>query len=233
MNPEIVTTVSTMTLFALDHVLICTDIGAPVADRLRDFGLTEGTSNVHPGQGTTNRRFFFHNAMLELLWVHSPEEAQSAVTRPTQLWERWRGRHGDTVPFGICLRPRHHTPAALPFAAWAYTPSYLPSPWVIQVAENASMLTEPMLFYMAFGRRPDQADTPYSLEHAIGFREMTSLRLRSPQSVPPSAALRAVVEMDIVTVSTGGPSLMEIGFDGEVSGRSMDFRPDLPLVVHW
>jgi hypothetical protein len=62
---------------------------------------------------------------------------------------------------------------------------------------------------------------------------MTSLRLRSTQSVPPSAALRAVVAADIATVSTGGPSLMEIGFDDEVSGRSMDFRPDLPLVLHW
>ena len=222
-----------MALFELDHLLIRTDIGAPVADQLRDFGLTEGTSNAHPGQGTTNRRFFFDNAMLELLWVHNPEEAQSAVTRPTQLWERWDGRHGDALPFGICLRPRHQPTEALPFAAWAYTPSYLPSPWVIHIAENASILTEPMLFYVAFGHRPAQADTPSPLDHAIGFREMTSLRLQSPQSVPQSAALRAVVEMEMMTVSTGGPALMEIGFDGEASGRSMDFRPDLPLVLHW
>jgi len=222
-----------MTSFELDHVLICTDIGAPVADRLRDFGLTEGTSNVHPGQGTRNRRFFFDNAMLELLWVHNPEEAQSAVTRPTQLWARWDGRHRDALPFGICLRPRHQPTEALPFAAWAYIPSYLPSPWVIHVAENASILTEPMLFYVAFGYRPDQADPPPPLDHAVGFREMTSLRLQGPQSVPQSAALRAVVEMEMMTVSTGGPALMEIGFDGEASGRSMDFRPDLPLVLHW
>jgi hypothetical protein len=220
------------TPFELDHILICTDIGAPAADRLRSFGLTEGTSNVHPGQGTTNRRFFFHNAMLELLWVHHPEEAQSAVTRPTRLWERWDGRHGDALPFGICLRPRQPT-AALPFAAWPYTPSYLPSPWVIHIADNASILTEPMLFYVAFGHRPDQADTPSPLDHAIGFREMTSLRLQRPQAMSLSAALRAVVEMEVLTVNTGGPALMEIGFDGEASGQSIDLRPDLALVLHW
>jgi Glyoxalase-like domain len=222
-----------MTYFELDHVFICTDIGAPEADRLRDFGLTEGAPNVHPGQGTANRRFFFHNAMLELLWVHTPKEAQSAACRPTRLWERWNGRHSAALPFGICLRPQHSPMAALPFSAWAYTPTYLPSPAVIHVGENSASLAEPMLFYVAFGCRPDQASSRYPLEHATGFREMTSLQIQCPQSGPPSAALRAVVDMGIVIVRIGTPALMELGFDGETCGQSMDFRPGLPLVLHW
>jgi hypothetical protein len=67
----------------LDHLFIWTDIGAYEAERLVSFGLVEGTPNMHPGQGTTNRRFFFHNAMLELLWVHDPAEARSELIRPT------------------------------------------------------------------------------------------------------------------------------------------------------
>ncbi len=73
--------------FELDHLLICTDEGAPAAELLVQVGLTEGSGNVHPGQGTANRRFFFHNLMLELLWVQDAAEAQSEVTRPTHLWE--------------------------------------------------------------------------------------------------------------------------------------------------
>jgi hypothetical protein len=57
--------------------------------------------------------------------------------------------------------------------------------------------------------------------------------MQRPHSMPPSAVLRAVVEMGIVTVRAGTPALMEIGFDGEVQGQSMDFRPRLPLVLHW
>jgi hypothetical protein len=53
----------------LDHIFICTEVGVPEADQLVTFGLTEGSSNLHLGQGTANRRFFFYNAMLELLWV--------------------------------------------------------------------------------------------------------------------------------------------------------------------
>ena len=44
----------------LDHVFVNTAPGAPEADQLLSFGLVEGSSNVHPGQGTANRRFFCH-----------------------------------------------------------------------------------------------------------------------------------------------------------------------------
>ena len=48
--------------FELDHVFLWTALDVPEADLLVDFGLTEGPSNVHPGQGTANRRFFFHSS---------------------------------------------------------------------------------------------------------------------------------------------------------------------------
>jgi hypothetical protein len=51
----------------LDHVFICVDRWAPEAEQTAAFGLCERPSDVHPGQGTANRRFFFPNAMLELL----------------------------------------------------------------------------------------------------------------------------------------------------------------------
>jgi hypothetical protein len=54
---------------AFDHLFICTAIGAPEAEYLISLGLKEGRSNIHPGQGTANRCFFFRNFMLELLWV--------------------------------------------------------------------------------------------------------------------------------------------------------------------
>ena len=85
----------------LDHLFICTAIDAPAAETLRQFGLVEGTPNTHPGQGSANRRFFFRNFMLELLWVHDVEEAR---TQPIHLADRWLQRHTH-CPFGLCLRP--------------------------------------------------------------------------------------------------------------------------------
>jgi hypothetical protein len=50
----------------LDHLFVCTSQGAPEAKYLAWFGLIEGPANVHPGQGTANRRFEFdHGAQDE------------------------------------------------------------------------------------------------------------------------------------------------------------------------
>ncbi len=112
----------------LDHLFVCTALGAPEAEKLIQFGLHEGPPNQHPGQGTACRRFAFANAMIELIWVSDPSEAQSPSTRRTLLWERWWGREGIACPFGICLRPVDADNPELPFPGWDYRPAYLPGP---------------------------------------------------------------------------------------------------------
>ncbi|HZS05256.1 MAG TPA: VOC family protein [Blastocatellia bacterium] len=219
----------------LDHLFVCTAAGAPEAGRLIEFGLTEGTPNTHPGQGTANRRFFFHNAFLELLWVHNPQEAQSEAIRPLHLWERWSGRGKETCPFGFIFRPAGQEPGGPPFPTWEYRPSYLPEPLSIEVGTNADTLTEPMLFYMAFGRRTDVRlrGQPQPREHSAGGREITRLHFGSPHADELSAELRATVDSGLVSFGAGETYLLEIGFDGESQGRSADFRPALPLVFRW
>jgi hypothetical protein len=233
--------------FELDHIFICTDVNAPAAQRLIDFGLLEGRSNTHPGQGTANRCFFFQNAMLELLWVHDPGEAQTLLTQPTRLWERWRDRslHDEvdrvlrdevirvhsSSPFGIALRPTQPDCSLLPFSGWHYKPMYLPDPLTIWIGDNSDDVSEPMLFYSSFAqRKPLQ---PLALNHPIGFREVTALRIHRPNRQEFSLALKAVAQMGIVSILNGSRHLIEIGFDGEKQGRSINFSPDLPLIFYW
>src|SRR4051812_22018297 len=112
-------------MLELDHVFVCTEPGAPEGDEVVRFGVSEGRSWSHPGQGTANRCFFFHNAMLELLWVHDAAEARSDATRKTRLFERWLDRREGSCPFGVCFRSSDISEAA-PFAGWHYRPRYLP-----------------------------------------------------------------------------------------------------------
>lgn len=79
-------------MIVLDHLILLSATGAPEAHAIVHLGLTEGRSNTHPGQGTANRRFFFQNAFLELVWVTDEIEARGETVRRTQLWERWAGR---------------------------------------------------------------------------------------------------------------------------------------------
>ncbi|MBE9013405.1 hypothetical protein IQ250_24740 [Pseudanabaenaceae cyanobacterium LEGE 13415] len=221
--------------FEFDHLFIWTDIGGHEAERLVLFGLVEGTSNPHPGQGTTNRRFFFHNAMVELLWVHDPEEARSELIRPTRLWERWQNRNNGVCPFGICLRPALGFGDTVAFSSWAYHPPYLPETLSIEVGTNSDVLTEPWLFQTPFGQRLDQFPVEKSqpLDHGIGLREITRLELVSPTANKLSPELQAVVNTKQIKVREGAEYCIELGFDGEVQGQQVDFRPGLPLIVTW
>jgi|SRR5579862_94241 len=222
-----------MTTFELDHIFVCVSVGAPEANRLASLGLTEGEPNTHPGQGTANRRFFFHNAMLELIWVHDEQEACSDATRRTRLFERWRDRAATACPFGLCFRP---TEKSLPpaFLGWDYTPSYLPAPLSIHIGENSEILEEPMLFQMSFGCRPDKLPDArrQPLEHRIGFREITRVRWIGPIGGSSSTALRAVAG-GIFSFEDGPKHRLEIGFDGENQGRSIDLAPELPITLQW
>jgi hypothetical protein len=209
----------------LDHLFVCTVPGAPEAEQLVRFGLREGPSNQHPGQGTANRRFDFANAMIELLWVSDAREARSECTRRTSLWERWSGRESKASPFGICVRPSDAQNAESPFPAWEYRPAYLPDPLVMHIAETG--LEEPMWVHLSFARRTDREQR--FVEHAIGIREITGLALTTPEPLR-SIASQRMVESKILSSRTGAKPLLEIEFDGNRRNQSVDFRPHLPFV---
>jgi len=85
----------------VDHAFIACAPGAPEGDALVRLGFAEGSRNIHPGQGTANRRFYFENFMLELVWVADQSEATSVQTRRTRLWERCSKRESDINPLEI------------------------------------------------------------------------------------------------------------------------------------
>src|SRR4051794_2072545 len=97
------------------HLFVFTRPGAEVVDHLVSRGFAEGPPNTHPGQGTSNRRIFFSNGMLEFIWVHDPKEALSDATRRTHLFERSRFAESGYSPFGVCAYDPEPTDEVLPF----------------------------------------------------------------------------------------------------------------------
>jgi hypothetical protein len=214
----------------LDHVFVCTEVGAQAAAAaLARLGLTEGSPNTHPGQGTACRRFFFRNAYLELVWVSEPKEAQSDLAAPTRLWERWSGRGGAACPFALVFRGAGG--ARPPFETWAYRPPYLPPGVAIEVAVGTG-LREPELFYIDSSRRPDQLGRQ-PIDHALPLREISRVEVRLPERGAPSTALRAAEEAGLLALRAGDAYLMELAFDGAPYGRHADLRPELPVVLRW
>lgn len=219
---------------SIDHIFICTARGAPEAEHLKAFGLEEGSPNRHLGQGTACRRYFFHNAMLELLWIENESEAKNQTTRPTRLWERWSNRQVGASPFGICFRPAQSDQSAPTFPYWNYHPAYLPPTLAIKIATKTP-LTEPMWFYLGFSKRPDALPTEQRqpLNHAAGLRELTrvSLTIGVSHHISPTATL--FEQAGLLSTAFGSQAKLELGFDGEVTKQQRDFRPLLPVVFRW
>jgi hypothetical protein len=220
----------------LDHLFTFTNVGAPELEQLLQFGLSEGQPNTHPGQGTACRRFFFHNAYLEFIWVHDEQEAASDWVRPLGFIERSHYQQTGASPFGLIFRPRPGTERAkLPFATKTLRPPYLPEPLKLEVADNYGETGEPMLFYMSFGKRSDEyaPERRQPLAHAAGFKEITGITITLPGAQSVSRSLQMTERTGLARFIMGSSPLAEVSFDHERQSKLKDFRPELPLLFRW
>jgi hypothetical protein len=214
----------------IDHVFILCAEGAPEADALLAAGLQEGSSNTHPGQGTANRRFFFENLYLELLWVSDAEEAQREPAARTRLWERWSKRGQGACPFGLVFAGADGSPSVEPpFSTWSYHPPY--SEVAIDIGRETP-LSEPELFYFRFPRRPD-ALRGEPTSHALPLKTLTALSVGIPGSAARSETARAAEATGLVEFPPADDYVMTLAFDGGAHRRTKDLRPNLPLVLAW
>jgi hypothetical protein len=209
----------------LDHFLILTGEGAPEAELLTEIGLVEGPRNVHPGQGTANRRFFFRNAMLELAYVRDQAEALSGSGRHLRIAERLRSAQAS--PFGVMLRATDSV-SEQKFHGWPYFADYLGPDLYFLIGDNSDVLEEPLCVLMPANMPLPAVKRPPT--HP--FELVTELRIGVPVGTA-SNTLNAVGNVDGVTVELKTPHHMEIVFNAYRAGCLRDFRPSLPLTILW
>lgn len=204
-------------MFQPHHAFVCASAGAPEAELLLASGLIEGSPNIHPGQGTASRRFFFESGFLELLYVHDETEARSDCTSPTRLWDRWLGRGSRANPFGICLSSPRGIDGALPFASWSYRPSYLPAGRYLSFVDQLP-ISEPEIFFLSW----PEVHAPLPGEpttHPLGLRCMRAVSVGVPDLSSISGSLGAMRDAGYVMVhrSNAPELLIEFSSEEEVS----------------
>ena len=225
-------------MLEFDHFFVFTEPQAPESDWVLAHGFQEGSANVHPGQGTANRRIFFDNAMVEFLWVCDPAATETPAIAPLSLLKRADHRRSGYSPFGIGLRYRPDTPETaktLPFDTWAYRPPYLPPQLQFEIASQTRP-EEPLIFVIPFAAtRPDTLppDRRQPLNHPNRARQITGLHLRMATAAPPSPALQTLQTLGIATFSQGNNPLAEIELDRAIQNQTVDCRPQLSLVFHY
>lgn len=210
----------------LDHFFILVQPGATVAELLVALGMQEGTRNRHDGQGTSNRRFYFSNSMLEFLWVRDEQEAINGPGRELRFVER--SKDSSASPFGVILHRKDNHRLAMPFEGWAYQPDYFPPPMAFHVGANSSNLLEPICFYVPFAE--PKSSVPNTEEGS--FKSISHVQIWTPSEFL-SDILAVANTADGLSIERGDEHLMEVTFDNNKRGNTKDLRPDIPLILHW
>jgi len=207
----------------LHHCFILVKPGAPEAVQLTAIGLTEGPVNSHPGQGTANRRFFFADHTLELLFLRDEAESRNGPAHRLRLAQRQADEQAS--PFGLVFESTDDD-NSLPISGWRYRASYLPPEQYFLVGHNSAQLAEPLCICMPSGLTGPALTT----DTANSAFELDELRISLP-TIAGSATLSQLASCDRLSLQFGRPHLMEIRLRHPQQSWEYDMRPALPLVL--
>ncbi len=223
----------------LDHLYICVAEGAPEASVLENAGLRlAGDTAHHIGQGTASVFFVFENMYLELSWVEDSVELAGA---DQELAEKFNNAAEGGSPFGLGLRRSEPITDSLPFQARSYYQEWMREGSSIEIAQT-NHSNEPEVFVvptymghdsllaMATAARPELLE---DLKHPAGIEKLTKIRISGPNLPGDSQTLAVLSERGIVTFGESTKQVAELTFDQGRHGKTIDARPDLPLVIHY
>ena len=137
-----------------------------MAQEFIDFGFVEGSSRVHENQGTRNRKFYFNNFFLEIIWVHDVAEVTNDITSPTKLYERSMYSENGFSPFGLCLNYATEDNELFNDAI-VYEPTYLPKDMLIEVLTNEKAPSLPWTFRWNMEQIDKQIDEEETTEKTL------------------------------------------------------------------
>lgn len=223
----------------LDHLYICVAVGAPEASVLENAGLRLAVDTAHhTGQGTASVFFAFENMYLELTWV---EDSVELATADQELADKFNNAAKGGSPFGLGLRRSEPITDSLPFQTKSYYQAWMREGSAIEIAQT-NHRNEPEVFVvptymghdsllaMATAARPERLE---DLKHPAEITKLTKIRISGPGLPGESQTLAELSERGIVIFSESTKQVAELTFDRRRQGKTIDARPDLPLVIHY
>ncbi|WP_396637038.1 hypothetical protein [Maribacter sp. R77961] len=205
----------------IDHIFIFSKNGGKEAAKLIEFGLTEGSSRIHPGQGTTNRKFYFENFFLEILWVIDESEIRSELTSKTKLWERSQFDKNDFSPFGLCLVNSKLTEKLFE-QSQIYQPNYFPKGMSIDIITNENNPNLPWTFRLPY--RDEKIAHNEPINHNNGIRKLTHTEFEIPLNKEEKLFKTYFGNSEIIDFKNGQRNHLTLEFDNKNQKKEMKFN---------
>jgi Glyoxalase-like domain len=203
-----------------DHIFIFTNDQGKVADQLVEFGLKEGSHRVHAGQGTTNRKFYFENFFLEILWVHDETEINSELIKPIGLWQRANYQSNGFSPFGLCIVNTDETDKLFE-NAFKYQPAYFPEGMSIDILKNELQPTFPWTFRLPFKGQKKNKTEP--INHQNGIVELTKIEFYV-STINDENSIQSFLGQERINFTQSDKTWLNLTFDNAKQGLSKDFE---------
>jgi hypothetical protein len=211
-----------------DHIFIFTDDDGKVADQLIEFGLTEGSNRVHVGQGTTNRKFYFDNFFLEVLWVHDTNEIKSEKIKPIGLWQRGDFKINNFSPFGLCIVNTSETDEFFK-DSFKYQPDYFPQGQTIDILKNENQSSLPWTFRLPFKGQKKNINEP--TKHKNGISLLTKTIFEHQQKIE-ATFLNFFGREQNIEFKKSDRTWLNLTFDNGTQGLTTEFET-LKLTIHY
>ncbi|WP_147392216.1 hypothetical protein [Algoriphagus lacus] len=196
------------------------------ADLFLSAGFLEGINRIHPGQGTRNRKFYFENFYLEIIWENDPWELESDLIRKTGLTDRVRFEASGFSRFGLGLENTDESDSVFLECEY-YQPIYFPEGMQFEILSNRENPALPWTFRGPFkGPKTDYAE---SLDHSNGIRRLTQAIFQIPESAQ-IEFLNRFQDHPQLRFEPSEKSGLLLEFDGRSQGIFLEF-PRLDLVI--
>lgn len=213
----------------IDHIFIFSNNYGKEADKLVEFGFTEGSSRIHPGQGTENRKFYFENFFLEILWVINETEIRSELTSKTKLWERSQFDNNHFSPFGLCLVNSKLTDKLFENSQ-IYQPNYFPKGMSIDIITNETDPNLPWTFRLPYRGEKKAYDEP--TKHKNRILKLTQAEFEIPLNNDGKEFKSYFHNSEIIDFKNGQKNHLTLEFDNKSQKKVMEFD-ELNLTIKY
>lgn len=236
----------------IDHINIWVKNPQIAKEKLEQIGFTgvpDSLCQIHKGQGTSGRYFYFLNGYLELIFVYDEEEFKTNGEKNKELdfMERSNSPENGFLPFSIALKMEDYNKEQIPFEIVEYSQEWMGESNQIYVAKNSKIKKEePSLFviypeiqYDIFDSKDDLSKIPeeYSIwrefyKHKNGAEKISKVKIYTSKLDSTSETIKMLKELKEVELVVGEEYLMELYFDDQKKNEIYDMRPEIPLKIY-
>ena len=218
----------------IDHLFIWSDDQSEIKNVFEEKGFITYTGKPHKGQGTIGTYVLVANMYIEFISVYDREEfnANNKKHKLKSMSIKPDWVQNNASPFGIGLHFTDNDTINNSFETFLYQQDWMnDSTYYLMSNSVQTNFLEPAIFVVPVHKKFNSQKFLPLLNHPNGITSVTSIEISTTNKEEWSKAITFLNKFDEFEMKQGKEELMKIVFDNFKAGITVDFRPQLPLII--